>query len=351
MPELLAQPELTILTGASGWFGRGFMSAIQSGQEGAGPVQRNGTVRALVASAADVEPVLAVLPRAEVHVGDVTDAAAVTRLFADAEGASVVHAAGVIHAKKVSDFEAVNSGGTATMLAAAQRARVRRFVHVSSNSPFGVNATVTDQFRADEPYNPYLGYGRSKMLAEERVRAASRDGLETVIVRPPWFYGPWQPLRQTTFFRLVRTGRFPLVGDGSQRRSMVYIDNLVQGVALAERRHSAAGDAFWIADQRPYPMLEIVATVKRALRDEGFEVADRQLKLPAVTGKVAERIDRALQSRGIYHQEFHVLGEMDKTIACDISHSRDVLGYAPRVELHEGMRRSIRWCAEQGVEI
>ncbi|MEJ7706649.1 MAG: hypothetical protein WKF82_04780 [Nocardioidaceae bacterium] len=98
-------------------------------------------------------------------------------------------------------------------------------------------------------------------------------------------------------------------------------------------------------------MLEILATVKQALRDEGFDVADRQVKLPSAAAKVAERIDRVLQARGIYHQEFHVLGEMDKTIACDISHSREVLGYDPKVELHEGMRRSIRWCIEQGVKI
>ncbi|MEJ7706648.1 MAG: NAD-dependent epimerase/dehydratase family protein [Nocardioidaceae bacterium] len=105
--------------------------------------------------------------------------------------------------------------------------------------PFGVNPTTTDEFRHDEPYDPYLGYGHSKMIAEERVRAAHGNGLDTVVVRPPWFYGPWQPLRQTTFFRLIRTGRFPLIGDGSQRRSMVFVDNLVQGVVLAERHPDA----------------------------------------------------------------------------------------------------------------
>ncbi|MEJ7743384.1 MAG: hypothetical protein WKF73_13050 [Nocardioidaceae bacterium] len=98
-------------------------------------------------------------------------------------------------------------------------------------------------------------------------------------------------------------------------------------------------------------MLEILATVKQALRDEGFDVADRQVKLPALASKVAERVDRVLQGRGIYHQEFHVLGEMNKTISCDISHSREVLGFEPKVELHDGMRSSIRWCIEQGVEI
>ncbi|MGH3496153.1 MAG: NAD-dependent epimerase/dehydratase family protein [Nocardioidaceae bacterium] len=354
MTELLEAPELTILTGASGWFGRAYLAALASGMDSdrVGPVRRGGRVRVLVPTPSDVPAVSEVSPHAEVHVGDVAEGGAVARLFAGAEGASVVHAAGVIHPKRVADFERVNTGGTITVLDAARAARVRRMVHVSSNSPFGVNPTTEDVFRHDEPYRPYMGYGRSKMLAEQRVRDANDPGgLQTVVVRPPWFYGPWQPLRQTTFFRLVRTGRFPLMGDGRQRRSMVFVDNLVQGVALAERHPDAAGDAFWIADARAYPMSEVLATVKRALADEGFEVADRQIRLPAVAGKIAERIDGVLQARGIYHQEFHVLGEMDKTIACDIGHSQQVLGYAPRVDLHAGMRESIRWCVERGVDI
>ena len=59
-------------------------------------------------------------------------------------------------------------------------------------------------------------------------------GIETVVVRPPWFYGRHQPRRQTRFFTAIRTGRFPLVGDGSNRRSMVNTDNLVDGVVRAE---------------------------------------------------------------------------------------------------------------------
>jgi len=58
-----------------------------------------------------------------------------------------------------------------------------------------------------------------------------------------------------------------------------------------------------------------------------------------------------VQRTGRYVQGLHVLGEMDKTIACDISAARRDLGYDPQVELYEGMRRSIRWCLEQGMEL
>ena len=122
-------------------------------------------------------------------------------------------------------------------------------VHVSSNSPFGTNPHPGDTFRNDEPYHPYYGYGRSKMQAELRVQDAVASGLNAVIVRPPWFYGPFQPARQTTFFRMVRTGRFPVFGEGQQRRSMVYVDNLVQGVVAAELVPTPAGRGIFVRDR------------------------------------------------------------------------------------------------------
>ena len=215
-------------------------------------------------------------------------------------------------------------------MAAALGHGVRRVVHVSSNSPFGTNPHPGDTFRNDEPYHPYYGYGRSKMQAELRVLDAVDRGLDAVIVRPPWFYGPFQPARQTTFFRMVRTGRFPVLGDGQQRRSMAYVDNLVQGVVAAELAPTPAGRGWWIADARPYTIDEIVATVGRALSAEGFAVKPNRLRLPALVGRVAERADGLVQRTGRYVQALHVLGEMDKTIACDISVARQELGYDPR---------------------
>ena len=206
-------------------------------------------------------------------------------------------------------------------------------------------------FRNEEPYAPYYGYGRSKMQAELRVLDAVGRGLDAVIVRPPWFYGPFQPPRQTTFFRMVRTGRFPVIGDGRQRRSMVYVDNLVQGIVRAELTATPPGRGWWIADAEPYEVNDIVATVGRALEAEGFTVTPNRTRLPALAGRVAERLDAVVQRTGRYVQPVHVLGEMDKTIACDIAVARDELGYEPTVALEDGMRNSIRWCVAQGLEL
>jgi nucleoside-diphosphate-sugar epimerase len=350
MPEatVLDPPDVTIVTGAGGWLGRALGDHLT---RPGGPYFRPGRLRALVTSADDVAA-LGALDGVEAVLGDVRRPDGLAALFAPVDGTvDVVHTAGVIHPARIDDFEEINARGTANVMAAALAAGARRVVHVSSNSPFGANAVRTDTFRNDEPYHPYYGYGRSKMQAELRVADAVARGLDAVIVRPPWFYGPFQPARQTTFFRMVRTGRFPVVGDGRQRRSMVYVDNLVQGIVRAELTPTPPGRAWWIADAEPYEVNDIVATVGRALRAEGFDVAPNRVRLPAIAGRLAERADALLQRAGRYVQQVHVLGEMDKTIACDISAARTDLGYAPDVALEEGMRRSIRWCVEQGLDL
>ena len=75
------------------------------------------------------------------------------------------------------------------------------------------------------------------------------------------------------------------------------------------------------------------------------------VRLPAIAGRVAERADRLIQRTGRYQQQLHVLGEMDKTIACDISVARAELGYEPTVELYEGMRAASAGASTKGLEL
>ncbi len=342
---MIDAPASTVVTGAAGWLGTGLVTAFA----GDGEFARSGGVRGLVRPGETTDH----LPdRVDVFRGDVTDPTSLDRLFDGLDDpVDLVHTVGVIHPSSMDEFDAVNHVGTRNVMDAALRAGVRRVVHVSSNSPFGTNGARNDRFGNDEPYHPYLGYGRSKMDGELAVLDAVEAGLNAVMVRPPWFYGPHQPARQTTFFTLVRTGRFPILGDGGQVRSMTYIDNLVQGVVRAELTPTDPGRAWWIADAEPYTVNEIVETVGDALRSEGFEVKPNRFRLPSLAGTVAEKVDTAIQRSGRYVTQFHVLGEMNKTIAVDISAARDDLGYEPQVALADGMRTSIRWCLDQGIEL
>lgn len=351
-PSMLDTPDTTIITGAAGWFGTGLVAELTSGDDW----RRGGSIRAFVQSDEDAHRLHAMTADSDTQlaaiVGDIRKSADVAKLFDGLSGTvDVIHAAGIIHPPKVADFVAINEGGTKNVSAAARDHGIRRMVHVSSNSPFGTNAHPGDMFGQHEPYRPYFGYGESKMDAELAVLAEVDRGLNAVIVRPPWFYGPHQPPRQTEFFKMVKAGRFPVFGKGDQNRSMTYIDNLVQGVVRAELVETEPGQGWWVADAKPYTVREIVDTVGQALSNAGYDVKPNKLKAPNFVANAAERADGLIQKTGRYQQQVHVLGEMNKNIACDISATTRDLGYEPQVALAEGMRRSIEWCQQAGYEI
>lgn len=344
--------ELVVVTGGSGWLGRRLVRALGSGLPEvpalASPSGR--TVRCLALTAEDRAVIEKEHPSAQTVIGDLNDSRSLAALFEGAEGGTVFHTAGVIHPRRVKEFFTVNAFGTRRVVDEAARARVRRFVHVSSNSPIGCNPTPDHRFDESAPYNPYMGYGRSKKLGEDAVNAAGSAGkLETVIVRPPWFYGPGQPPRQTTFFTMIKEGKMPVVGPGNNCRSMAYVDNIVQGLLLAERTAAAAGRTYWIADRRAYPMLEIIDTVADVLeQDFGMTVSRKRTRVPGIVSEIALLADKLLQSVGLYHQKIHVLSELNKNIACTVARAEAELGYAPTVALREGMKRSVQSLLDEG---
>jgi nucleoside-diphosphate-sugar epimerase len=312
-----------------------------------------GRVRCLVRDEAQMASLRLEFPDVECVLGDVTAGPSLDPFFRHSEDATVFHTAGVIHPRHVRDFYQINTNGTANMLAAARQAAVRRFVHVSSNSPFGANTRERPLFDETTPYSPYMNYGRSKMLAEMEVaRAAEAGGLATTIVRAPWFYGPGQPPRQVTFFRMIRAGRLPLPGGGKNVRSMAYVDNLCLGLQLAAAAPIASGQAYWIADPRPYPMLEVVKTVSEVLAaDFGIPVRGSALRLPSIVSDVARLADSLLQRLGLYSEKIHVLSEMSLSIACSVDKAERELGYRPTIGLREGMRLGIADLLASGVRI
>ena len=187
-------------------------------------------------------------------------------------------------------------------------------------------------------------------------QAHERGDLATVIVRPPWFYGPYQPARQTPVLRAPSAGaasRWSATAPSGGRWSTP----ATSCTACCGPRWptTAPGNAYWIADAEPYELREILATVRRALDGRGAaRVAARQPRLPRLGRRRSpRRLDAAAPGpRAATSRPLHVLGELKDTIACDISRARDELGYEPdRSALLEGMRASIRWCLERGEQL
>jgi nucleoside-diphosphate-sugar epimerase len=149
---------------------------------------------------------------------------------------------------------------------------------------------------------------------------------------------------------MIRAGKVPLVGDGDNRRSMAYVDNLCQGLLLCDLVPAARGQVYWIADKRPYTMSEIIKTIEDVMeKDFDIQPARKRMRLPSLASEVAWMVDKGIQSMGLYHQKIHVLSEMNKTIACSIAKAERELGYAPQIDLAEGMRRSMLWMKERGI--
>ena len=263
-------------------------------------------------------------PRIEVIAGDVRDPTVVDALFDGIGRASVFHAAAVIHpAAIVRELFDVNVGGTQLVLDRARRVGAARFVHVSSNSPFGANRSTRRPLRRGLAVRAVHGLRASKLEAEA-ARAAQlrprrpRDRhrapavvLRTVPTRAPDAVlrgGPARPLPACR--RRARSG-----GRWSTRATSCR--------ACCSPRSSTPrrGHAYWIADAEPYELRDVLHTVRDALAAEGLaRLAPAPAAGPAVRRRRWPRSStRALQASGRYVQAVHVLGELKDTIACDIS--------------------------------
>ncbi|MDB6019516.1 MAG: NAD-dependent epimerase/dehydratase [Pedosphaera sp.] len=343
-----------LVTGALGWLGISLVQALVKGladHEALKVPRHDLRIRCLILPGQNAAPLQKISDRIEVITGDIRNPADCARFCEGAKDAVLFHTAGIIHPGKVSEFYQINVTGTSQLLDAAIKSGIRRAVVVSSNSPCGNNPHPDHLFDEQSPYHPYMNYGRSKMRMELAIRER-QDKIETVIIRPPWFYGPNQPPRQTLFFQMIRDGKGPIVGNGQNLRSMGYIDNLCQGLLLAALVEKASGQIYWVADKRPYSMNEVIDTVERLLETEfGHTCAHKRMRLPGFASEIALIADASLQALGLYHQKIHVLSEMNKTIACSIARAENELGYRPAVALEEGMRRSLAWCGRQGIKI
>jgi nucleoside-diphosphate-sugar epimerase len=336
---------LAVVTGAPGWLGTSLVEALAKGARFRSITTTPRKVRCIVQPAADATPLERIGPNVEVLRADIRDPRSLERAFEGA--ATVFHAAGLVHPRRVQELYDVNVAGTKNVLAAAIEAKARRFILVSSNSPAGLNESPGRLMVEDDPPRPYLNYGLSKLQAEWLVNDAHRAGrIEGAVARPCWFYGPNQPARQSKFFRMIKGGKPIVIGRGDNLRSMSYIDNTVQGLLLLDQVEKAAGNTYWITDRRPYSFIEIIETVAKIL---GASVRPRYL--PTLGSDVARFVDSLLQMGGLYQQEIHVAGELAASIAVSIEAARRDLGYDPEVELEEGMRRSIAWCRENGVAL
>jgi len=241
-------------------------------------------------------------------------------------------------------YRAVNVDGTRHVLEAALAAGARRVVHCSTG---GVHGHVAQPpANEDAPFSPGDIYQETKLEAEQLAREFGRTrGLDVVVARPIGIYGPGD-LRFLKMFRGIARGRFPMLGSCEVFYHLTFIDDLVEGFRLCGEVPAAAGRTYLLAGPAYTTLNELAATMARELG-----VAPPRWHLPVwpfwTAGLLCElvcvplRIEPPLYRRRV---DFYT-----KSRAFDTTRAREELGYAPRVELAEGIRRTASWYREQGL--
>jgi nucleoside-diphosphate-sugar epimerase len=278
------------------------------------------------------------------HEGDVAAPESLHPAMDDVE--AVCHFASAFRESGMPDdyFVRVNVDGTRHVMEAAAARGVRRFVFCSTAGIYG--SQVPGVIDESAPVNPANIYERSKVEAEATVREqAPRLGLEYAIFRPAVVYGPHDE-RLLKMFRSAARGRFPLFGDGSGRRHMVYVGDVAAAALQACLRPEAAGREMIIAGPRAAPLREILGVLARTVgRDSTgprLPLAPMQA-LSAVTEDVCKWVG---VSPPIYRRrmDFYV-----NDAAFDCARARRVLAWEPAVDLEDGFARTLESYRQSGL--
>ncbi|WP_117236268.1 UDP-glucose 4-epimerase family protein [Vibrio maerlii] len=245
----------------------------------------------------------------------------------------VVHCAARVHQMKESKVDALkayretNTQGTLNLARQAAKAGVKRFVFVSSIKVNGEFSSPKQPFSPDSMYVPDDPYGLSKYEAEIQLRQLAKEtGLEVVIVRPPLVFGPGVKANFLSMIRWVDKG-IPLpLGAIQNRRSLVYIDNLVDLILTCCTHPRAAGETFLVSDGYDVSTTQLLRLVAGAMRK-------RPLLLPIPTSL----IDLSAKLIGRPQISQRLCGNLQ----VDITKTRALLEWFPRVSFEEGIQRTV----------
>ncbi|WP_104136787.1 MULTISPECIES: NAD(P)-dependent oxidoreductase [unclassified Cryobacterium] len=317
-----------LVTGASGFLGRAVAASISAAGHEVRTFQRRSS------GLTGVE---------DVHgsITTVADTPYAGLAYAVSGMDAVVHlAAKVSLTGDPAEFEAVNVGGTHTVVQAAQQAGVSRFVYVSSPSVAHAGSSImgSDALPAS-PKHARGDYARTKARAELLALAADAPKFRVVAVRPHLVWGPGDTQLVERIVDRARSGRLPLLGHGAALIDTTYVDNAASAIhAALDAAASVHGQSYVITNGEPRPVADILAGICGAAN-----VAAPTWRVPASAARGVGSLIEAIWRRrpGVDEPPMtRFLAEQLSTAHWfDQRRTRADLGWTPAVSLDEGFER------------
>jgi len=316
-----------LVTGANGFVGRALCRDL---------VQRGHELRRAVRDTSGASPPDGA---ATVVVGDVGPNTDWTAALVGVD--AVVHLAARVHMLQdtapdaLAEYRRVNVGGTRALAAAARRAVVRRLLFLSSAKIHG-ERSVRPFTEMDAPH-PQDAYAVSKLEAEEALKQTLAGGqTQWTILRPPLVYGPEV---RANFLRLIRTVArgvpLPLAAIDN-RRSLLYVRNLVEAIRTCLEHEGAGGRTWLVSDGEDLSSPELVRRLARALNRSArlVPVPVSLLRLAGALSGKTEAVNRLVDS-----------------LQLDAAAIRADLRWTPPYSVDEGLLETARWFrAPQGAQ-
>ncbi len=309
-----------LVTGATGFIGSHLTEAL---------LRKGYTVKCLIRKTSDTKWIES--QAVELFYGDCVDFESLREAVSDCD--YVFHLAGLTKACREEDYFCVNVKGTENIVKAilASNSNIRRFILLSSQAACGPSydgKPVTEE----TPPRPVSHYGRSKLAAEEIVL---KEDIPFTIIRPPAVYGP-RDRDFYMFFKLIKRGIFPYWGKA--KYSMVYIDDLINGIILSAENEKAIGKIYFLSDNKEHTNEEIAFCIAKI-----FNKNLTRVRIPwAIMPFLASLGERISKGKSIFNRD--KVRELSYNCwLCDCSKAVRELGYAPRVELQEGIKWTADW--------
>ena len=266
---------------------------------------------------------------------------------------AVIHLAACAHVTNPAKIDKAllhktNVEGTARLVQEAAKAGVKHFIFISS---IGAMADSSNKVLfADAPCSPTTLYGQSKLMAEKELKTmAGKYGMEWTIIRPPLVYGPGNPGNMQRLLKLIRSG-IPLpLASVRNRRSFVYVENLVDVIVACRGNPKAFGKTYLPSDGEDVSTPELIRKIAKAnqsfqLSVSDHPVSDKNTRHPPLVTRHSARLfpfpESILKALGRL-PGLGALRKLTSSLYVDSEPLREDLGWSPRFTMEEGLVKTL----------